>query len=452
MRNLAKVIDVIRSLKMSYGQEFFNSLALQLHSIIEADFTFIAELDLSRNVSKTIAFVTDDGVQENFEYSLEHTPCADVGNDSLCIYPANVCLAYPDDQLLVDMGIKGYVGSPLHDSNGNVVGIMVGMFTSEIQEPDIVSGILQFFEGRVSAELERNNTVKQLQELNANLELRIHERTSELQNTMESLAETQKQVLEHEKQASLGRLVVGVAHEINTPLGVSMLAASTLSNAVDTLSDSLEDKSLMTHTRMDQLREEMQEACQILNGNLQRAAGLVVNFKQISSDQIKDTETCFEIKQWLPDVLYPLRNLANRHGVELRINIAPSVAQMCTFPNKLAQVINNLVTNAILHAFDDKDSEGSQWCEVGCHIGEDESLVFTVKDNGKGLPPEVIARVYEPFFTTSRLSGSTGLGMSIVYNLVTGPLKGKISLSSNTGEGTHVELLLPAKLPESIDA
>ncbi len=449
MRDFDSIINVIRSLKMSYGQAFFVSLTSQLHKIIESDFTFIAELDLDSNVSKTIAFVTDDGVQENFEYSLEHTPCADVSNDSLCVYPGNVCQAYPDDQLLIDMGIKGYIGSPLHDSNGNVVGIMVALYKDDIQEPDIVSGILQFFEGRVSAELERSNTVKQLQELNANLELRINERTSELRQTMDSLAETQQQMLEQEKQASLGRLVVGVAHEINTPLGVSMLAGSTLESAVESLASSLANKSL-TQSRMNQLRDEMKEACEILNANLQRAAGLVVNFKQISSDQIKDSETCFSVSEWLSGVLYPLRELAEQQGVEIRTRVDENVAQMCTFPAKLSQVITNLATNSILHAFSQAQKDGVRWCEIRCKLNSHNELLFSVIDNGIGLEPEVLSRLYEPFFTTSRAKGSTGLGMSIVYNLVTGPLKGKISVISEKGHGTHIDLVFPDKLTQAV--
>ena len=141
MQNIQQMLDVIRSLKMSYGSEFFSSLTLQLHNIIEADFTFIARINRSRNVSRSIAFVTDEGVQEDFEYDLKDTPCSDVSHDTVCVYPSNVCEKYPLDQLLIDMGIRGYVGTPLHDSNGNVVGIIVGLFKNPIAQPELVTDV-----------------------------------------------------------------------------------------------------------------------------------------------------------------------------------------------------------------------------------------------------------------------------------------------------------------------
>jgi len=118
MGNLEQVFGALRSLKMDYGMDFLSSLTLQLHQIIGADYTFIAKIDSDVMVSKTIAFATKDGLQENFEYALEHTPCHDVSHDTVCVYPSDICNIYPQDQLLIDMNINGYVGVPLHASSG----------------------------------------------------------------------------------------------------------------------------------------------------------------------------------------------------------------------------------------------------------------------------------------------------------------------------------------------
>jgi hypothetical protein len=160
MFNIKEVMEVIRSLKMSYGDDFFHSLILHLHKIIGSEYTFISRIDSEKMTSKTIAFATHQGIQENFEYDLESSPCFNVYHDTICVYPTDVCAKYPADQLLADMNIKGYVGTPLHDSSGTVVGLLVGLFEHSIQDPEMVSDTFQFFEGRISAELERNNNTK----------------------------------------------------------------------------------------------------------------------------------------------------------------------------------------------------------------------------------------------------------------------------------------------------
>ena len=146
---------IITSLKSSYGKDFLDTITMQLHKSIGAQFTFIAKLDAIRNVSQTMSLVAGDEFAENFEYSLEFTPCADVSDDSTCIFPSKICNLYPKDQLLIDMGIDGYIGAPLHDSKGAVFGLVVALYSKPIENAEEVASLFELFAGRISAELER---------------------------------------------------------------------------------------------------------------------------------------------------------------------------------------------------------------------------------------------------------------------------------------------------------
>ena len=180
-KNLAQII---KSLKSSYGSDFFDSLTLQLHQLIGADYTFIAKLDKARYVSQTISLVAKGNKADNFEYSLTDTPCADVSDNSVCIYPRDICALYPNDQLLIDMKIDGYLGAPLHDSNGDVMGLIVALYETEITNGDEVVALFELFSGRISAEIEREDKELQLKYLNNSLEDKVNRRTQELSSNL----------------------------------------------------------------------------------------------------------------------------------------------------------------------------------------------------------------------------------------------------------------------------
>lgn len=445
MQNLEQMFDVIRSLKMDYGENFFSSLTSHLHQMIGADYTFIARLEPSRSVSQTVAFYTKQGRQDNFEYDLMHTPCADVSHDTICMYPAKICDIYPKDQLLIDMHINGYIGVPLHASTGKVVGLIVGLYEQQVQNPETVVDTFRFFEGRISAELERTNMFNELKVLNTELEDMVDARTQELQSALTSLEQTQQQMVEQEKQASLGRLVSGLAHEINTPLGVAILASTTLEANVDELNSGLSDNQL-TKTKVQRYCKDIQEAASIVNFNLNRAAELVVNFKQISNDQTSDELVSLDLAGWLPNVVASLSPLAKKNGVLLKSEDIDASCLCTTYPAKLYQVINNLVSNAIKHGFEGIDSDANNVCILSCNSTSDNSVKLTVSDNGNGIDEETLRHIYEPFFTTKRGQGGTGLGMSIVFSTVNGPLEGKVSIDTIKGKGTSVIVELPSSL------
>jgi GAF domain-containing protein len=126
--------DIIAKISNSYGENFFNTITLELHNIIQADYTFIARLDIDNYSSKTISLVAKGELADNIEYSLKDTPCADVVGDCICCYPENVCQVFPNDQLLADMDIEAYLGTPLNNSNGEVMGLIVALYEQPITQ------------------------------------------------------------------------------------------------------------------------------------------------------------------------------------------------------------------------------------------------------------------------------------------------------------------------------
>ena len=238
------ISSIVEGISRSYGSEFFNAITKLLDSAISSDYTFVARISEDNKTSRTIALVAKGELVDNFEYELKDTPCSDVSDDSLCIYPKGIIDAYPNDQLLVDMNIEGYLGTPLHDSTGKVMGIVVALYEEPITDQDLVLTLFQLFSGRIAAEFERNDRETQLVELNRLLDKKVKERTSELEKVINQLTETQDKLLETEKMAALGNLVAGVAHEVNTPLGVAITAESFLSEKFKTFKTKLDNKGI----------------------------------------------------------------------------------------------------------------------------------------------------------------------------------------------------------------
>jgi PAS domain S-box-containing protein len=166
---------IITRLKSKYGGDFFNEITLQLNKITGADHTFIAQVDYDRFTSKTISLVVKNQLSDNFEYDLDNTPCAIITKDQVCLYPKNVCSFFPKDQLLVDMKIEGYIGVPLHDSQGKIIGFIVTLHENEINNANFIKTLFELFSGRIAVEMERNVQEKNLKQLNIKLATKIDE-------------------------------------------------------------------------------------------------------------------------------------------------------------------------------------------------------------------------------------------------------------------------------------
>jgi len=433
--------EIITSLKSTYGHEFFNNLTLQLSKHIGADYTFIARLNKETNTSRTISLVAKGKIVDNFEYSLEDTPCADVSDESLCIYPEGICDLYPNDQLLVDMNIDGYVGTPLRDSQGGMMGIVVALHEKKIEDPNFTVTLFELFSGRISAEIERTERDKQLQELTKTLEVKVEERTQELSQAIDLLKRTQKEMLAQEKMASLGELVAGVAHEINTPLGVAMLSGSVIAEASKEVADKITNQTLSKQDLQNGL-SNIDQSITALNFNLQRAAELVSNFKLVAVDRSTDEIKELIFADWLNTLMGSLKPMLNKNHVTLDIQLPEPPVLITTCSSKLSQVICNLVTNAVVHGFPQHANLTDKVLTIAV-IENEQQIQLTIADNGIGIEEEFHEQLFNPFYTTNRGQGSTGLGLSIVQNILTGALGGKVEVISKVGQGTEFIVTVP---------
>ena len=283
---------------------------------------------------------------------------------------------------------------------------------------------------------ERKHAEKVLTDLNGSLETQIKETSKALAR----LRETQTQLVQSEKLASLGGLVAGVAHEINTPVGIGVTAASYLHDQVTALSNASASGSL-TKAQFQRFLDDCKQAADIILGNLQRAAELIQSFKRVAADQSSDERRRVNLKSYVGEVLLSLRPKFRSTQLNVEVNIADSI-EIDTVPGALSQIITNLMVNALIHAYDPaQPGTITISAESGAQL-----LTLRIADDGKGIPPENIARVFDPFFTTKRGQGGTGLGLHIVFNIVHKTLGGTITVASTLGKGTTFTLSIPEQL------
>lgn len=288
-----------------------------------------------------------------------------------------------------------------------------------------------------------------LEALNRELESRVEQRTEaldrrgqELQESLHELEQAQDQLVHAEKMAALGGLVAGVAHEINTPLGIGVTAASYLEQETKRLGVELEEKRL-TAESLHRFRQSALESCQLILRNLMRADKLVKSFKQVAVDQSSEQRRRIDLAAYLQEIMSSLHPSLKRTQHEVEIQV-PEGISLETYPGALYQIVVNFVMNSLLHAFPNRN-DGH--ITISAQRNGDQ-VVLRYRDDGVGMTDEVRRKIFEPFFTTRRGEGGSGLGMHIVWNLATQVLKGTLLVESAPGAGTAFELRFPAVTPE----
>ena len=288
-----------------------------------------------------------------------------------------------------------------------------------------------------------------LQELNHRLEDRVVQRTQalaaanqELADTISRLQATRDELVRAEKMAALGNLVAGVAHELNTPLGNSLMAVTTLRDETRQFQASL--ASGLRKSTLDSFLESIHQATGISARNLQRAADLVSSFKQVAVDQTSSQRRLFELREVVDEIVITLKPSFSRTPYRISVEVTPGL-WLDSYPGPLGQVLTNLINNAILHGFDGR-SHGH--IQIQGDAGPEGTVTLEVSDDGLGIAASLIDRIFDPFMTTRMGRGGTGLGLNIVYNMTTTLLGGSIAVSSTEGQGTRFTLTLPTQAPE----
>jgi len=298
-----------------------------------------------------------------------------------------------------------------------------------------------------------------IQKLNESLELRIAERTADLTNDRQQLAKTNQdlanaldtlklaheELLRREKLAALGSMVAGIAHELNTPVGNCLTVASVLAEETRLFASNY--ASGLKRSTVEQFIDDTSQATDLLLRNIMRTANLVTSFKQVAVDQTSSQRRTFLLAEIVSENMSALSPMIRKTPYQVEQSI-PADITMDSYPGPLGQVLINLVNNAILHGFEGRD-HGSM--KISARMVSDGWIEFCFSDDGGGIAPKNLSRIYDPFFTTKLGSGGSGLGLNITHNIVTGVLGGKIQVESTINVGTRFILILPLVAPHQID-
>ena len=339
---------------------------------------------------------------------------------------------------LTPLGISSMLDVPIRH-RGKMIGIICCEHQGKAREwhadEVVFAASLADLYGRAVSANERADYEQRLIEANQTLEQKVIDRTAELEAAQEKLVES-------EKMAALGNLVAGIAHEVNTPLGIAL---TSVSNCKEELKDIYRDfeNDELTEQGFKDFEAICSEGLNLAETSLMRAANLVQDFKRTSADQTSLEIEEIALDEYIPRVCNPLKPMLRKEQVELSIDVTPNLV-ITTCPGIIAQLLTNLISNAQRHAFGTSVNNDVNRVSVSCSKNA-KGIVISVQDNGKGIPEALHKKVFEPFYTTARDKGGTGLGLNILYNLVRQKFNGEIDLTSTPGEGTKVTVCIPVE-------
>lgn len=314
-----------------------------------------------------------------------------------------------------------------------------------------LDSIISYIKGLKEGDLESQMTLKQNNELDILLEnidsmrlslkhniqnlkntsFELEESNDELETSLENLKLAQDKLIESEKMLSLGTLVAGIAHEVNTPIGIGLTGISHLLKESQDLKIKY-DKEIMEEEDFQEYIQKSVEVSELIYMNLQRTVDLIKSFKQVSVDQVNEQKREFNLHEYITKVLLSLSSITKKSNIQIATEVDVNI-NMNSYPGVLSQILTNFVINSINHGFN-KNEKG--FINIKCEK-IDKKIRIVYEDNGKGISSENLRKIFDPFFTTNRNNGGTGLGLHIVYNLVTSKLNGIIKCESQKGEFTR---------------
>jgi signal transduction histidine kinase len=336
--------------------------------------------------------------------------------------------------VLVGLAIAHSIVRPLRALMGTMHAVVSGNYGETVRDTRARDEIGEMAR---AVEVFRENAIAKRQ---AEIELQAAKENAE--TALHELQATQRSLIEAEKLAALGGLVAGVAHEVNNPVGISLTVASSFARRCERFLTEIRDGSIRK-SALDEFLTGSQEAAKQLVANLNRAADLIQAFKQVAVDRSHAERRVFELGEATEQIVASLLPVLKRSAISLTVDIDQEIT-MDSYPGPYGQVLTNLVLNALTHAFPDRRA-GSMTLTIRQSGTDQVEITFT--DDGVGMNEETQRRAFEPFFTTRRSHGGTGLGLHIVFNVVTRRLGGRLRLDSASGRGTTMWILLPRTAP-----
>jgi len=282
-------------------------------------------------------------------------------------------------------------------------------------------------------------TFNQAQQKQVEHDTMLRSEKEKAEQALANLQLAQSQLVESEKMASLGSLVAGISHEINTPLGVARTSASHVEDVAQRLENDF-NAGTLTKKDMKQYLDTFKDGLHLMTANLVRASDLMHSFKQVSADQSYDEQRRFNLNEYLNETIYTLKPNLKRYKVAILLDCDEGIF-VESFPGAISQVFTNLIMNSLMHAYKEQDTG-----RIQIKVADlEDSLEIIYSDDGAGMSKEIQKQIFDPFFTTKRGKGGTGLGMHIIYNLISHKLQGNIEVHSEMGNGSEFKISLPKK-------
>lgn len=334
---------------------------------------------------------------------------------------------------LGNVGIASWMGAPMLLGDQAYGVIVVQSYDDSVLYSQADLEILAFMASHVAVAIARMQADRAIVRARDTLA----EQNAALNDALTALREAQSELVRQEKLASLGRLVAGVAHEINTPLGICVTATSHLVQELKLTKEDLAAGTL-DEDGLQQFFDIVDQSLRIMTTNTQRAAALVRSFKRVAVDQSSDDIRSFNLRNYLDEVLLSLQPKLKGRPVKVEVDCPPNI-ELDSFPGAVSQIVTNMVVNSLVHGFEE-DRPGC--IKIAARL-DGEQVCLDYSDDGVGMDADTLRQLFDPFFTTRRGQGGSGLGAHILYNLITGPLGGAIKVASIPGLGLHYHLRFP---------
>lgn len=409
-RHLGALENIMQGVSNTYGEDFYRSVVSCLAKSIHADYTFIGRFDDKLSYSRTLALCAGTDLIDNFEYELTGTPCAQVAEESTCVYPNKVCQSFPHDQLLIDMGVEGYIGAPLLNRQREVIGLVVALYKNEIIDPNFVSAIFNIFAGRIAAEIENTEAAAKLDKLNQTLEQQVAKRTNALSQANSELTAF-SYALSHDLRAPL-RATSGIVEIINE--------------------DYYERLPIEAQLYFNQIQDSCQHMSSIIENML--------NLAHISSKPLR--KSLVNISSLCEKIFHRL----NTNETDIKIDFSLDTG-MTLFGDE--SLISIMLENIIGNAW--KYSSTTNNAKISIALNSmDTYNRLTITDNGAGFNMDNADNIFQPFcrlHNDSEFEGS-GIGMSTVKRIID-QHSASIQLNSEPNMGTTVTVDWPLATAES---